>query len=273
MFSPHRPRNLLEAATNTLGLIYDDAVNEVRKSYGNPIIGLLMTLVQSLVMVMGFMLIYWIMGVKTSPIRGPYAIYLLSGVLLFMTHSKTHAAVAGAPKASSSQMLHAPMTTAVGIGGAALAVLYKQTLVFTALIYGYHVLVGPVAIENAVGVLACFMLAWLSGIAIGLCFYAATPWAPTPIGVVSQAYQRANMVFSGKFFVANLMAPGMLQYFDWNPLFHIVDQGRGFIFINYTPYFSSMTYPLKVTLALLLIGLMGEFVTRQSISASWGAGK
>lgn len=273
MFSPHRPRNMLEAATTTLGLIYDAAVMDVRKTHGNPIIGLLMTLVQALVMVMGFMLIYIIMGVRTSPIRGPYVVYLLSGVLLFMTHSKTHAAVAGAPKASSSQMLHAPMTPAVAIGGAALSVLYKQALVFSAMTYGYHVLFGPLVIENLIGAIGVFMMGWLSGIAVGLCFYAATPWAPTPIGVLSMAYGRANMVFSGKFFVANMMSPSLMAWFDWNPLFHLVDQGRGYLFINYTPYFTSMSYAIKVTVALMMIGLMGEFVTRKSVSASWTAGR
>ena len=30
----------------------------------------------------------------------------------------------------------------------------------------------------------------------------------------------------------------MLTIFDWNPLFHTIDQARGFTFINYNPHYS-----------------------------------
>jgi hypothetical protein len=30
-------------------------------------------------------------------------------------------------------------------------------------------------------------------------------------------------------------------------------------------------YPIKVTIVLLMIGMMGEFVTRRSVSLSWFA--
>jgi ABC-type polysaccharide/polyol phosphate export permease len=59
--------------------------------------------------------------------------------------------------------------------------------------------------------------------------------------------------------------------FDWNPLFHTIDQARGFAFINYNPHFSNWQYPLYVGITLLMIGLMGEFYTRQYASASWSA--
>jgi ABC-type polysaccharide/polyol phosphate export permease len=65
----------------------------------------------------------------------------------------------------------------------------------------------------------------------------------------------------------------MLVMFDWNPLFHCIDQARGFVFINYNPHYSSVSYPVYVTIALIMIGLMGEFYTRRHASASWGAGK
>ena len=82
-----------------------------------------------------------------------------------------------------------------------------------------------------------------------------------------------TMVFSGKMFVANLMPTFMLHMFSWNPLFHIIDQTRGFAFINYSPRNSSLTYPVYAMLALLMIGLMAEFVTRKAVSLSWSAGR
>jgi NADH:ubiquinone oxidoreductase subunit K len=34
-----------------------------------------------------------------------------------------------------------------------------------------------------------------------------------------------------------------------------------------------VTYPLYVSLVLIVIGMMGEFYTRNQVSASWGAGR
>jgi len=79
------------------------------------------------------------------------------------------------------------------------------------------------------------------------------------------------MIASGKMFVANQLPRKMIDWFDWNPLFHIIDQTRGFVFINYFPHHSSVTYPLYVSLAVLMIGLMAEFYTRQNASLSWDA--
>ena len=50
--------------------------------------------------------------------------------------------------------------------------------------------------------------------------------------------------------------------FDWNPLFHCVDQARGTMFINYSSMHSNLSYPLKVALVAVVRGLMGEFFTQ-----------
>ena len=81
------------------------------------------------------------------------------------------------------------------------------------------------------------------------------------------------MFASGKMFVANTLPASMVAMFDWNPLFHIIDQGRGFLFINYTPLKSSLTYPIIVSVVLLVIGLLGESYTRKRVSLSWSAGR
>ena len=93
------------------------------------------------------------------------------------------------------------------------------------------------------------------------------------MSVASQFYMRLNMFTSGKMVVANTLPHFMLRAFDWNPLFHVIDQTRGFAFINYSPQNSNLMYPIYVALALAMIGLMGEFVTRNQVSLSWTAGR
>jgi len=72
-------------------------------------------------------------------------------------------------------------------------------------------------------------------------------------------------------FVANAMPGHILVYLTWNPLFHTIDQARDFAFINYNPHFSSLSYPIILSIILMFIGLMGEFVTRRAASARWNA--
>ena len=81
------------------------------------------------------------------------------------------------------------------------------------------------------------------------------------------------MFASGKMFVANTLPAHMVAMFDWNPLFHIIDQGRGYIFVNYNPLKSSLMYPFWVSVVILAIGIMGVFYTSRHASLSWDAAR
>ena len=74
------------------------------------------------------------------------------------------------------------------------------------------------------------------------------------------------MIASGKIFVANTLPNFMISMFSWNPLLHIIDQARAFTFINYSPHKTSFWYPIIFGVALIVIGLMGEFYTRKHVS-------
>lgn len=273
MFVQRRNRNLVQAAFTTLALIYHQTVHTLRQTHANAVIGILITMMQSVLMVAGFLAMYWVMGVKRSPIRGDFLLFIMSGIFMFMAFNGAMAKVSGAGKSTNQMMKHGPLNTAIAMSGAALAALYTNVLSALVLISIYHMLINPIEIENWRGALAMLVLAWFSGSALGLVFLSIRTWFPVPGQMISQVFGRANMVASGKMFAANNLPNFMLAMFDWNPLFHIIDQTRGFVFVNYTPHNSSLSYPIYVTLALLMIGLMAEFVTRNSASLSWGAGR
>ena len=79
------------------------------------------------------------------------------------------------------------------------------------------------------------------------------------------------MIFSGKMVLANTLPPTMLALFDWNPLFHIIDQARGFAFINYNPRNSNLDYPITLTIVFFVLGLIVQYYTNKRVSASWFA--
>ncbi len=265
-----RPRPA-RSALSILRLIFHAAVRSVRTSHGNAILGLLLNIFQTVLLVGVFFFMFDVLGLRGNAVRGDFLLYIMSGVFMFMTHTKALGAVVKADGPTSSMMLHAPMNTVVSISGAALGALYQQTLSAAVVLYVYHAAFVPITINEPVGMLGMHLLSWISGVSIGMVFKAAMPWAPDVFGIVSAVYSRMNVIASGKMFVANAMPTYVLAYFDWNPLFHTIDQTRGFVFLNYNPHYSSISYPLIVTAACMMLGLMGEFYTRKHASVSWSA--
>ncbi|WP_425100764.1 ABC transporter permease [Tropicibacter sp. S64] len=274
MFQVTKPRSNFGSAIYIGELIYHNSVRAVRKTHGNAIIAVLMNMLQTVIFVLTFFFMFNVLGLRGAAVRGDFMIYIMTGVFLYMTHSKTMGAVAGSEGPASPMMQHAPMNTAIAIASAMLSTLYVQVLSLVAILFVYDVAFNPfvmMEIHDPIGCMAMVLLSWFSGAAIGMVVLAAKPWAPTPVSIISTVYQRANMIASGKMFLANSLSSGMLALFDWNPLFHTIDQARGYAFVNYNPRNSDWEYALYVSIVLLMIGLMGEFFTRKHASASWNA--
>ena len=254
-----------------LDLMYHGAVRQIRKSHGNAVIALLLNIMQTVILVAVFYAMFVLIGSFGSSIRGDPLLYVMTGIFLFMCHVKAVGSVMQAEGQTSQMIKHAPMNAIVGIGAAALGELYVQLLSMVVVLFLYHAIWTPLEVHDLFGSLSMLLLAWFSGVAVGMIFMAAKPWAPSFTGLMSQIYSRAQMVASGKMFVANTLPSAFLPYFDWNPLFHIIDQARGFAFLNYTPYHTNVVFPLVVTAGTLVVGMMAEFYTRQRASASWSA--
>ncbi|XXF90898.1 ABC transporter permease [Tabrizicola sp. M-4] len=266
-------RSRARTAFGMLELVFHGAVHNVRKTHTSAVIGLVLNLVQSALMVAGFYLMFTFAGARPHAIRGDYVLFLMSGVFMYMTHVKTMNAVLRADGPTSAMMKHAPMNTLIAVASAALGTLYLQVFSAAIILYIYHAVMSPLTIDDPVGMMSMLLLTWGSGIAIGMMLRAASPWQPRFFSIVAMIYTRINMIASGKMFVANAMPTAVLAFFDWNPLFHTIDQGRGFIFLNYEPRYSSIDYPIYVMLACLTIGLIGEYYTSKRVSLSWTMGK
>jgi ABC-type polysaccharide/polyol phosphate export permease len=270
-----KPRHTRSGISGTLAFleqVYFGTVRSMRKSSGrNAVLGLIGSMAQTVVFVMAFYFMFQLMGVRTSPIKGDYMLYIISGIAMFMTHNTAVQAVAGAEGPTSGMMQHAPMNTMIAVCSAALQSLYQQTITIGTILLIYHLAINAVDIFNPIGLAGVFLLSWFTGVAIGMVFLALTPWHPPLTKILLMVYRRVNMLASGKMFVANTLPSFMLAMFDWNPLFHCVDQARGMMFINYSPMHSNLSYPLKVALVAVVLGLMGEFFTRKRASMSWGS--
>lgn len=252
-------------------LIFHASVRSIRKSHGNAILGLLINIAQTLTLVAVFFVVFSFLGLRGSGVRGDFLLYLLTGVFLFMSHVKALNAVVQSEGPTSPMMKHAPMNTIVAIGAAALGELYIQVLSLLAVLFLYHTAWTPLEVHQPAGAFGMLLVSWFSGAAIGLVLLALKPWLPNAVKLTAQIITRMNMIASGKMFMANILPTSVLPWFTWNPLFHAIDQARGFSFINYNPYHTSVAYPVIVSLILLFLGMMGEFYTRKRVSLSWSA--
>lgn len=273
MFQPQARKSTPRTIFMMAELVYFSVVRDVRKSHRNALVGLFMNMMQTIVLVLTFYLMFELLGMRGSAIRGDFLLYIMSGIFLFMCHTKAVAAIVTSEGPASPMMQHAPMNTVIAISAAAISSLYLQVLSLLCVLFIYHVVFTPVVIDQPIGAMAMLIAAWLSGCGVGMIFLALKPWAPEAVKLITSIYSRASMIASGKMFVANSLPSSMLVLFDWNPLFHTIDQARGFIFLNYNPHFSSPSYPYLIALGLIMLGLMGEFYTRKNASISWSAGR
>ena len=271
MFATTKQRSSIGSALNMSRLIFHSVVRKIRQSHRVPLMSIFSSILQTVMFVLAFLLMFDMLGMRGTAIRGDFVLYIMSGIFLFQVHTQSVGAVSGAESSASPMMQHAPMNTIISICAAAISSLYTQVIALSCILLVYYVGIQRFEIHDPIGCLGMVLLAWGSGCAIGLAVYAFKPWAPGFVGIISTVYQRANMLASGKMFVANTLPTTMLAMFDWNPLFHVIDQARGYTFINYMPRNSTLEYPLKITLAFVFIGLIVQYYTNKRVSDSWSA--
>jgi len=271
MFQNTRKSSTIGSILTISELIYHTTVRSVRSQHNNAFLALFTNIMTAIVFVLAFYFMFSFLGLRGAKLRGDFLLYMMSGVFLFLTHVKALGAVAGADTGASPMMQHAPMNTMISIISAALGALYIQVLSALIILFVYHTAFQRIEIDDPIGAFGMLLLAWFTGCAVGLIILAAKPWFPMAVNLLQTIYTRANMIASGKLFVANTLPSTMLNYFDWNPLFHAIDQCRGFVFANYFPRNTSYEYAIVVGCVLLTIGLLAEFYSRQFDSSSWYA--
>ena len=273
MFNAKRRNSSFSLMLNMFELTFISAARQVRQGHRNAVVAILLKVMQAMLFLAAFYVMFTVLGQRSVSVRGDFMLYLLTGIFAYLTHIQAVREIMGAESSTSAMMQHAPMNTLVSILSAALSCLYTQTMSLFVLLLVLHTFFNPIVIHDWPGAFMMFLLAWATGCVVGLVLMALQPWRPELVGMIQLVYIRANMLASGKMFVANMLPTSIIAYFDWNPLFHIIDQARGFTFVNYFPHYTNWQYPLYFTLIVLVLGFMGEAYTRKHASASWDAGR
>ena len=152
----------------------------------------------------------------------------------------------------------------------AISAAYLQLVSAAGLIFAHHALVEPIE-ASLIAPMPQLAAGWISGLGLGLALLRLRLRRPGLASLLAMGWMRVGMVTSGAMFLGHVLPAAFLDWVVWNPLFHAIDQSRGYAFIDYNPRNSSWEYALYFSLVFLMIGLMGEFYTRQHVSSSWGA--
>ncbi len=268
MSATRRDSTLLQGIVTFGEVTFHTMVRSLRNESGGAALGILLIILRSVAMIVVFLLVMNLMGAGGARIRGDAVLYIYSGVALFLLHNGAVSRTVSAGSPLLPIMRHTPMTTMLNVFAANCALLYTH-VVSTGVILAYvHLWRGTLEIAAPKGMILPFLLAWASGIAIGLMLLTIKPFLPQVAEMVSLVYRRVNLISSGKFFVANTVPATLLAMFTWNPLFHCIDQLRGAIFVNYFPRNTSLDYPVQFVAIALVLGLMAEFWLRRNVSLS-----
>ncbi len=156
MFEATRHRSTAGSLFATLELIYHSAVRDVRKGHRLAVVGLLLTVLQTLIFVVTFYLMFWMIGAhQTTQFHGEFVMYLMTGIFPFMFHTKAMAAVVRTDGPSlGDDASRAAEHADLDLRGGPRA-LYTQMLSLLILLFFYHTLWHPLEIDNPGGALGC----------------------------------------------------------------------------------------------------------------------
>ena len=248
-----------------LSLVYALVVRDLRAEHKNAALGILLSIAQPLVAGLVFYGFITLIGGRAGKIRGDDLTFVLLGFVLFFMHIRTVAAVGGSLNRSmmNHQRLSLFLMICVKVVGSA----YKNTVALLVMLALNYLLRGVYEMQDVGLFAAAFFWCWLGGIAVGTLFLGLNRYVTWGM-VIQTAYIRIMFFTSGKFFVANALPERYRQWMDWNPLFHLLDQGRDAAFLNYTARTTSMEYPITVILCLLVLAMLVENWVRTHYSAS-----
>ena len=174
--SRRKPTGSFASAAAMAELIYHSVVRSVRKQHNNAFVAIFMNMMQAVMFVGAFYIMFSVLGLRRSAVRGDFLIYIMSGIFLYMTHSKAVGAVSGSEGPASPMMQHAPMTTVIAITSAAMGALYIQVLSLCVILAAYHVAFAPLQIEQPIAAFGMLLIAWFTGCALGMVLLALKPW-------------------------------------------------------------------------------------------------
>ncbi|MEM7236492.1 MAG: ABC transporter permease [Pseudomonadota bacterium] len=246
--------------------MYALTVRDLRSEHKSAAIGILMP---AATMLITSLIFYWFMnfiGGRSAPIRTDFLTFIFAGFMVFFFHIRTLGAVTSA-MTNEGMLKHKRATPFLLICVKAFGAGYKMSLAMLILMAANYLFRDVWAMQDGLVYLFCLFLAWLGAVAIGIMMMAINRYF-TWGALIQTTYIRICFLTSGKFMVAAQTPNFMRDVMGWNPIFHILDQLRGAMFVNYAARTTDLLYPVAVYGSLIVVALLVENFVRTNYSAS-----
>jgi capsular polysaccharide transport system permease protein len=151
------------------------------------------------------------------------------------------------------------------LAGALFSLLIKITVIIVTIMIMYFIGI-ELQISNPLLFFACFILLWLSAVALGLMFGIAELFVKE-IGKLRELLSRPMFFISGTFFSLQDIPRQYWSFFDWNPVLHAMELSRNAIHSSYGSEGVSLGYLSGTVLILSFFSLaMYHVCWKQGIS-------
>jgi ABC-type polysaccharide/polyol phosphate export permease len=260
-------RHIIGSVCDIADIVQQAAMRDIIRSGPGLTRAVALSVLQSVLLVGSFFVMSNAIGLGGPAIRGDLLIYLMTGIFLFNIHARTVMAVMSCEGSTNELRMYRASPILMTIG-AAFGALYIQVVTAILLFFIYHVFWKTIDLDSIVAGLPLLGALWIGSIGLGQILLALKMAAPRLASSLAQAWTRIGMLTSGGMFVANALPSHLVKFVSWNPLFHIIDQMRCAVFINYSCHISSPVKPYIFAVCAIMLGVMSYLVAKTTIPHS-----
>jgi capsular polysaccharide transport system permease protein len=239
-------------------VIYAIMMREVRTRFGASNFGYLRALLEPVVFIMGFVLIWLALG-RASPIAVPVELFFLCSIFPFGAFMRTWEYTTNAIKANTGLMMFPVVRPLDFFIARMLLEAASQVLVlFILAVIVQGLFCEPRHLpDDLLGVAGAVLAAILLGAGMGLVIGCIIMEFPT-VDVFMQIVRRALFFSSGVFFTADSLPAILQKYLYWNPVLHVTEWFRSAYFSESDSHFLDLYYLWGCVAGMLLLGLVLE---------------
>lgn len=215
-----------------------------------------------------YILIFTIVFRRYNPVGGSVTVFLLSGLIPWFLYQKVAGQLMGAI-GSNRNLLGLPPVKPLDLL-AARATVEAATYLFVAFImFSIAAIIGfeqaipcrPLILVSAIAVIVCF------SVGVGLINAMITAYLPLWPHIFQLVFGPMYF-FSGIWFLPDDVPPPYRDYLTYNPVLHLITWFRLGFYTNYPINYFRPMYAIWWTIALVLLGLVLERLSRAKLLAA-----
>jgi len=238
-------------------------LRETRTRFGAHQLGYLWALVEPVLMILTFYMVFRLANRKMPPGMDAMS-FIATGIVPFHLFSNTVTRISAAIDGNKALLFYPQVRPIDLVFARALLETATYIGVFVVLMTGHALIVQRFEIDSALATIAGLVLAAMLGSTLGLVFCTLSQFS-NMVDMLRSPLLRPMFWISGVFFTADQLPDSVQGGLLSNPLLHTVELVRGGWFESYGTNHADVPYVLAWILVLAFIGLSLERVVRQRI--------